>query len=95
MPSTPPPDAYSQIADNQLNKLERGKDAGLYNQIINVCEQIFDDPEQIRKFSTIISTTDGTRFCTPVPGKEPQKVFWSWSPEGFTRIEANFPYPTS
>lgn len=92
--SSSPLDAYSEIADEQLDLLERGPDIQLYNDMLAVCERILDDPQDVRKFSTVIQTKEGNRFRTSVPGRDPYKVFWSKTPEGLVRIEAVFPYPT-
>lgn len=89
-----PLDNYSEVANEQLDALEKGSDADLYNEILRVCEQILDDPEDIRKFSTVIQTKEGTRFRTAVHGKDPYKIFWSKTSEGLVRIEAVFPYPS-
>jgi hypothetical protein len=91
--SSPAPlDDYSEVANQQLDTLEQGPDADLYNEIIEVCAKIFDNPDHLRRFSTVIQTTEGTRFRTPVPGKEPYKIFWLKTSEGLVRIEAVFPY---
>ena len=92
--SSAPLDDYSEVANLQLDTLEQRPETDLYNEIIGVCEKIFDNPDHLRKFSTVIQTTEGTRFRIPVPGKEPYKIFWSKTPEGLVRIEAVFPYST-
>ena len=95
MKSSPAPlDNYSQVANEQLDALEQGPDADLHNEILGFCEKILDDPEDIRKFSTVIQTKEGTRFRTAVPGKEPYKIFWSITSGGLVRIEAIYPYPS-
>lgn len=91
--SSAPLDDYSEVANQQLDALEQGADAGLYNEILEVCEKILDNPDHVRKFSTVIQTKEGMRFRTPVPGKDPYKIFWSKTSEGLVRIEAVFPYP--
>lgn len=93
-PSPAPLDNYSEVANQQLDALEQGPDAGLYNEILRVCEKIFDDPDDIRKFSTVVQTKEGMRFRTAVPGKLPYKIFWSRTSDGLVRIEAVFPYPS-
>ncbi len=92
--SSAPLDEYSEVANDLLDTFERGSDASLYNEIIKVCEEVLDNPDQLRKFSTVIQTMEGPRFRTPVPGKDPYKVFWSKTSERLVRIEAVFPYPT-
>ena len=92
MAAAQPLNDYSEIANQQIDLLEAGPDFRLYDEVIKVCNQIFDDPNDLRKFSSVITTTEGLRFATPVPGGHPYKVFWSTSIEGFVRIEAIFPY---
>jgi hypothetical protein len=36
--------AYSAVADEQLDALEAGSDAGLYNAVLDACELIFRFP---------------------------------------------------
>ncbi|MBC7462840.1 MAG: hypothetical protein H7227_01100 [Actinobacteria bacterium] len=67
-------------------------DASLYNQILNVCEQILDNPVSVRRFSATIATNDVPRFRSPVPEKDPYKVLWSMIQNDSVRIEAVFPY---
>lgn len=93
MDSAAPLDDYSEVADQQLYDLDRTANAHLYNAIIDVCRKILENPGELRKFSSVITSTEGLRFSTPVPGEYPYKVFWSMSEEGFGRIEAVFPYP--
>lgn len=83
-------DAYSEVADRQLDDLEQGEDAALYNAVLDTCEVIFRAPGQARARSTAITTRDGIRLRLPVVGHPPYKVFWS--SEG-PRIEAVFPHP--
>ena len=85
-------DSYSEIVDQQLDVLESQSDIRLNNEIIKVCGQIFDDPNGIKIFSSVIRTAEGTRYSTSVPGGYPYKVFWSISPKGSVRIEAIFPH---
>lgn len=82
--------AYSQVADKQLDALETGPDADLYNAVLDACELIFRLPAQAQARSTAIRTTDGIRFRLPVAGHPPYKVFWS---SDGPRIEAVFPHP--
>jgi hypothetical protein len=80
---------YSEIADAQLDKIEASGDIELYNAILEVCHDIFDDPSLARHMSTAITTDVGIRMRLPVPGKAPYKVFWNLQGP---RIEAVFPY---
>lgn len=82
--------AYSQVADAQLDALERGPDADLYNSVLDTIEFIFRLPEQAQALSTAITTPEGIRMRLPVIGHPPYKVFWS---TGGPRIEAVFPHP--
>ena len=82
--------AYSQVADQQLDSLEAGPDADLYNAVLDACELIFRLPAQAQARSTAITTSEGIRFRLPVAGHPPYKVFWS--SEG-PRIEAVLPHP--
>jgi hypothetical protein len=83
-------DAYSQVADTQLDALEAGSDVDLYTAVLDACELIFRLPAQAQARSTEISTSEGIRLRLPVPGHWPYKVFWS--SEG-PRVEAVFPHP--
>jgi hypothetical protein len=83
-------DAYSAIADQQLNDLEAGPDMDLYNAVLDACELIFRLPAQAQARSTAITTPDGIRLRLPVAGHPPYKVFWS---SDGPRIEAVFPHP--
>ena len=82
-------DAYSEVADQQLDALENGPDPDLYNAVLDACELIFRLPAQAQARSTAITTQEGVRFRLPVAGHPPYKVFWS--SEG-PRIEAVFPH---
>jgi len=82
--------AYSRVADKQLDSLEAGPDADLYNAVLDACELILRLPAKAQARSTTITTTEGIRFRLPVAGHPPYKVFWS--SEG-PRSEAVFPHP--
>ena len=81
---------YSVVADGQLDELEAGPDADLYNAVLDACELIFRAPELAQGRSPAITTPDGVRLRLPVSGHPPYKVFWS--SQG-PRIEAVFPHP--
>lgn len=83
--------SYSEVADQQLDELEAGDDADLYNAVLDVCKLIFRFPGRAQSMASAIKTDQGIRMRLPVPGHSPYKVFWST--EG-PRIEAIFPYPT-
>ena len=90
MAAAQPLNDYSEIANQQLDLLEADPDFRHYDEVIKVCNQIFGDPKNLRKYSSVIATTEGLRFVTSVPGGYPYKVFWSTSSEGLVRIEAVF-----
>lgn len=83
-------DAYSEVADQQLDAPERGSDVDLYNAVLDACELIFRLPALAQARSTAIATKEGIRLRLPVVGHPPYKVFWS--SEGL-RVEAVFPHP--
>jgi len=83
-------EAYSDVADRQLDALERGPDPDLYNAVLDACELILRLPTQARMRSTAITTQEGVRLRLPVAGHPPYKVFWS---SNGPRIEAVFPHP--
>lgn len=81
---------YSEVADAQLDELEAGGDVELYNDILTVCQFIFDHPGQAQSMSSAVTTTEGITMRLAVPGHPPFKVFWSTDGP---RIEAVFPHP--
>ena len=81
---------YSEVADAQLDALEIGPDADLYNSVLDTIEFIFRLPGQAQSLSTAITTPDATRMRLPVIGHPPDKVFRSTDGP---RIEAIFPHP--
>ena len=83
-------DAYSEVADSQLDALEAGPDAALYNAVLDACDLIFRLPAQAQSRSTAVTTKDGVLMRLPVAGHPPYKVFWTTSGP---RIEAVFPHP--
>jgi len=85
-------DAYSQVANKQLDSLEAGSDVDLYNAVLDACELIFRLPAQAQARSTAITTAEGIRLRLPVAGHPPYKVFWS---SDGPRIEAVFPHPSA
>lgn len=83
-------DAYSQVANEQLDSLEAGSDVDLYNAVLDACELIFRLPTQAQARSTAITTAEGIHLRLPVAGRPPYKVFWS---SDGPRIEVVFPHP--
>jgi len=80
--------AYSEIADQQLDELERS-DPALYNDILTMCEMVFTDPGRAQSMSAAVRAEHGIVFRLAVPGRHPYKVFWS---SDGPRVEAVFPY---
>lgn len=83
---------YSEVADEQLDALESGPDADLYNAALDACELVFSATGLAQAKSSAIQTPDGIRFRLPIVGHPPHKVFWSVTEDG-PRIEAVFPHP--
>jgi len=83
-------DSYSQVADEQLDALESGPDAELYNAVLDACDLVFRLPEVAQRNSTAVTTGQGIVFRLPVAGHSPYKVFWS---SAGPRVEAVFPHP--
>jgi hypothetical protein len=81
---------YSQVADQQLNELERSGKIQLYQDVVTVGAFILDNPESAQSRSSAITTEQGIRFRYAVPGHPLFKVFWS---SDGPRIEAVFPHP--
>jgi hypothetical protein len=81
---------YSEVADAQLDALETGPDADLYNAVLDACALVLSRPGQAQSMSTAFTTRDGIRMRLPVDGYPHYKVFWSTDGP---RIEAVFPHP--
>lgn len=84
--------SYSAIADEQLDALEAGPDANLYNGALDACQLIFEATGLAQQRSTAITTNEGVRFRLPIAGHPPYKVLWSHTADG-PRGEAIFPHP--
>ena len=82
-------DDYSAVADRQLDELE-ADDPEAYNDVLGVCELIFDQPARAQSMSTAVQTEHGVVLRLAVPGRHPLKVFWT---SAGPRIEAIFPHP--
>ncbi|MFM8483285.1 MAG: hypothetical protein ACKOBT_08070 [Actinomycetota bacterium] len=80
--------SYSTIADEQLDRLLE-KDPPLYNDVLTVCELIFNDRSRAQSMSAAIRTESGVVFRLAVPGRYPYKVFWTSTGP---RVEAVFPH---
>jgi hypothetical protein len=81
---------YSAVADAQLDLLEVGPRADLYDAVVSTCMQVFDEPALAQSLSTVIATERGLVLVLPVPRHPPYKVFWT---SAGPRIEAVFPRP--
>lgn len=80
---------YSGVADAQLDELESSHPE-LYNDVLTMCELIFENPERAQSLSSAVRTEQGIRLRLAVPGRYPYKVFWA---SDGPRIEAVFPHP--
>lgn len=81
---------YTEVAEGQLDALEAGPDADLYNRVCDACELVLLYPLQAQVRSQAVRTDDGIRMRLPVVGSD-LKVFWST--DGPT-MHAIFDYPT-
>lgn len=79
---------YSEIADQQLDALG-ASNPSLYNDILTVCELIFDGPRRAQSMSAAVPAEHGIVFRLAVPARHPYKVFWS---SDGPRVEAVFPH---
>jgi hypothetical protein len=84
-----PVEAYSEIADQQLDEIQ-ARDPDLYNDVLTICELIFTNPGRAQSMSTAITTRDGVVLRLAVPSHPPFKVFWT---SALPRVEAVFPHP--
>lgn len=66
-------DAYSQVADEQLDELER-REPALYDAVLAICEHVFDHPEQAQWRSRAIKTEEGIRMVLS-PGSRRTRSF--------------------
>jgi hypothetical protein len=87
--TTDEPSSYSLVADSQLDELQ-ASDPDLYNDILTICELVFDRPARAQAMSTTVQTADGIVLRLAVPGRFPYKVIWTTDGP---RIEAVFPHP--
>ena len=81
---------YSPTADTQLDAIEKGPDADLYNAVLDACELIFTFTGKAQSLSSAITTKEGVVMVRPVAGHPPYKVYWT---SKGPRIEAVFPHP--
>ncbi len=81
-----PTGGYSEVADAQLDELEAGPDADLYNSVLDACDLVLNHPGQAQMHSSAIITGDGsTILVLPVVGGA-ARVYWSSGPP--PRVEA-------
>lgn len=69
-------DAYSELANVQLDELER-RAPGLYEAVMDTCEFIFDHPEMAQSRSRAVTTAEGMRMVLAVDDHPSYQVFWS------------------
>ena len=58
--------SYSAIADRQLDELQ-ATDPDLYNDILTICDLVFDHPGRAQTMSTAVRTPDGTVLRLAAP----------------------------
>ena len=81
-------EAYSAVADEQLDALERS-DPDAYRDVLTICGLIFDHPGRARSMSSAIRTDLGIVLRLAVPARPPLKVIWTADGAGDgPRIEA-------
>jgi hypothetical protein len=80
---------YSEVADRQLDDLQASV-PDLSNDILTICELVFDQPGRAQAMSTAVQTPDGIVLRLAVPGRSPYKVFWT---SDGPRIEAVSAHP--
>lgn len=80
-------DTYSRIADAQLDVLQAGGDADLYNAVLETCALILRLPHRAQALSTPITTPRGICWRLPVLDHAPYCVYWAG------RIELIYPSP--
>ena len=86
-------EAYSEVADAQLDALELA-DPATYRDVLTVCGMIFDVPDRARSMSSAITTDRGIVLRLAVPGRAPWKVFWTTEgADGGPRVEAVLEHP--
>ena len=81
--------SYSEVADRQLHELQ-ASNPDLDNDVLTVCELVFNQPGRAQAMSVAVQTPDGIVLRLPVPGRVPYKVVWT---SAGPRIEAVFPHP--
>lgn len=79
---------YSDVAQDQLDAIT---DDALYNDVIDLCEDILADPAPAIFRLNVLVTPDGSVFVANVPGRRPWKVYWT-NREDVVRIEAVLPH---
>jgi hypothetical protein len=80
---------YTDVAQDQLEAITND---ALYDDAIDLCEEILADPSAVRTRSSAYTTSDGIVMMVALAGHFPWKVFWSnREPDGL-RIEAVISY---
>jgi hypothetical protein len=80
---------YSEVADAQLDELEQGPEAELYDAVLAACELVFAASSVAQSYSAAVTTASGIVLRLPVAGHPPYKVFWT---SAGPRVEAVFPH---
>ncbi|GAT02551.1 uncharacterized protein RMCFA_2663 [Mycolicibacterium fortuitum subsp. acetamidolyticum] len=85
-------DAYSQVAADQLDKLQISASDEFWDAIMDSLELILKYPGHAQKLSAAF-TDDAGRivFRLPIRGFAPHKIFWTRT-DGGARVEAVFPH---
>lgn len=83
-------EAYSAVADRQLDALEGSADTTLWNAVVDALAFVFDEPERARLHSSAVRLGNGgVIFDLPVSVR-PWRVYWSLDGP---RIEAILEHP--
>jgi len=69
-------EAYSEVADGQLDALER-TDPDAYRDVLTLCGLIFDHPGRAEAMSAAIITDRGVVLRLTVPGRASLRIFWT------------------
>jgi len=87
-------DAYSEVADEQLDELEL-RDPAACSDVLLLCRLVFDHPLRAQAMSSAFMTSRGIVMRLAVPGHHPLKIFWTVrGADGRPRIEAVLDHPT-
>ena len=86
-------EAYSTVADEQLDALEQA-DPDAYADVLTLCGLIFDHPGRAQAMSSAITTAGGIVLRLAVPGRGALRIFWTArGADGAPRVEAVLEQP--